>query len=82
MYGQASTETFPQSLLIVLDQLAKEGKPCNWFGMLAHQLKEQVIKARQSPVGMHVEIYMSSYILDAFCARQEFPGLEWAWSPT
>lgn len=36
--GQESTETFPQSWVIELDQLAREGKPCNW--LLAHQLKE------------------------------------------
>jgi len=35
-------ETFPQSWVIVLDQLAREGKACNWSDMLAHQLKENV----------------------------------------
>ena len=35
MYGQESTETFPQSWVITLDQLAIEGKACNWFDMLA-----------------------------------------------
>jgi len=30
---------------------------------------------------MHVEIYMSAYILDAVYAQHVFPGLEWAWSP-
>ena len=44
LYGQESTATFPQSWVITLDQLAREGKPCNWSGMLAHQLKEQVTK--------------------------------------
>lgn len=39
LYGQESMETFPQSWVIALDQLAREGKPCNWSGMLAHQLK-------------------------------------------
>lgn len=34
------------------------------------------------PKGMKVEIYMSSYILDAICAQQEFLGLRWNWSPT
>jgi len=40
LYGQESTETFPQSWVIVLDQLASEGKTCNWPDMLAHRLKE------------------------------------------
>lgn len=48
LYGQESTETFPQSWVITLDQLAREGKPCNWFGILVHQLKEQVMRARKS----------------------------------
>lgn len=47
--------------------------------MLAYQLKEQVTKARQSPGGMHTDIYMSTYILDVIYARQLFPSLEWAW---
>ena len=82
LYGQESTETFPQSWVIALDQLSREGKPCNWSNILAHQLKEQVTKARQSPNGMHENIYMSTYILDAICAQHEFPGLDWTWSPT
>jgi len=61
--------------------VAREGKPCKWSGILAHQLKEQVTKARQSPMDLHADIYMSTYILDAVCARHEFPALEWAWSP-
>lgn len=40
LYGQESMETFPQSWVITLDQLAREGKACIWFNMLAHQLKE------------------------------------------
>ena len=31
---------------------------------------------------MHANIYMYAYVLDALCARQEFSGLEWAWSMT
>ena len=45
LYGQESTETFPQIWVIVLDQLAREGKSCNWSDMLAHQLKEYVTRA-------------------------------------
>ena len=30
---------------------------------------------------MQAGIYMSAYLFNAICARQEFPGLEWAWSP-
>ena len=40
LYGQESTKTFPQSWVITLDQLAREVKPRNRSGMLAHQLKE------------------------------------------
>lgn len=29
LYGQESMETFPQSWVITLDQLAREGKACN-----------------------------------------------------
>ena len=29
LYGQEIKEAIPQSLVIMLDQLAKEGKPCN-----------------------------------------------------
>jgi len=32
------------------------------------------MKARQSPDGMHVEIYMSAYILDVALVWQEFLG--------
>lgn len=79
-YGQESTKTFSQSLLIALDQLATEGKVCNWYIMLAHQLKEQVTRARQPPKGMQADIYMSSYMLDVICTQKEFPGLKWAWT--
>lgn len=46
LYGQESTETFPQSWVIALDQLAREGKACNWSNMLAHQQKEHVTRDR------------------------------------
>ena len=29
LYGQESTETFPESWVIALDKLVGEGKPCN-----------------------------------------------------
>ena len=29
LYGQEGTETFPQSWVIALDQLSREGKACN-----------------------------------------------------
>lgn len=54
-------ETFPQSWVIMLDQLLREGKPYNSSDMLAHQLKEHVTKARHSLEGMKEEIYMSAY---------------------
>lgn len=44
--AQARTEIFPQSWVIVLDQLAREERPFNWSRILAHQLKEQVTKAQ------------------------------------
>jgi len=81
LYGQGSIETFPQSWVIALDQLAREGKPCNSSSMLAHKLKEQVARAQKSPEGMQAQIYMFTYILDAICAPQEFVGLKWASSP-
>ena len=80
LYGEESMDTFLQSWVIVLDQLVSEGKACNWSDMLAHQLKEQVTRARQSPKGMQAEIYVYAYILDAICAWQEFPRLKWAWT--
>lgn len=80
--GQESMETFPQSGVIPLDQLEREGKPCNWSSMFAHQPKEQVMKPRQSPKGMQAEIYMFSYIVDSIYAQEKFPALEWAWTPT
>ena len=51
LYSQESTETFLQSQVITLDQLASEGKACNCSDMLAHGLKEQVTGSRQPPKG-------------------------------
>ena len=70
LYSQESTETFPQSWVITLDQLASEGKACNWSDMLAHRLKEWVTGAQKPPKGQQEEIYMSAYILDAIYPRQ------------
>ena len=79
-YVQESMETFLQSWVIALDQLASEGKKCNWSDVLSHRLKKQVTRARQSPKGQPEEIYMSTYILDEICAHQELPGMKWAWT--
>lgn len=40
LYGQESAITFPGSWVILLDQLASEGRPCNWSDMWALRLKE------------------------------------------
>ena len=45
LYGQESTHTFPQNWVVVLDQLASEGRPFNWSYMLALQLKVDVSNA-------------------------------------
>lgn len=71
-------ETFPQIWVIALDQLTRVGKACNWSDMLAHQLKEQVIRAWQPPKGSSRNLHFS-YILDEIYAHQEFPGFKWAW---
>lgn len=42
LYNQESTNTSPESWVIVLDQLTNEGRPFNWSNMLSLQLKEQV----------------------------------------
>ena len=44
--GQACTETFHQIWVIALDPLTRQGRPYNWSDILAHQLKEQITKAR------------------------------------
>jgi len=69
LYGQASTETIPKSWVIALDQMAREGKPCNSSSTSAHQLKEKVTKAPQSRGGMHAELYMFIDILDVIYAQ-------------
>lgn len=74
-------ETFLQSWLIVLDQLVNEGRPFNWFEMLALQVKEQVIKYSHPHKGQQVKLFMSSYIINEICAGQQFPGLGLEWTP-
>ena len=51
LHGQDIIETFLPIWVIALDQLASEGKSCNWSDMLAHMLKEQVTRAQQPPKG-------------------------------
>lgn len=79
LYGQESIEIFPQSWVIVLDQLVSEGGPLNWFDMLALRLKEQVIEVWHPPKGQQAKLFMSAYIFDAVYA---FPDLGWPWTPS
>ena len=70
LYGQESTETFPQGWVDMLDQLASEGKPFNWSDVLALELKVHVSNARSPPKDQQARFFMSSYLLDAIYACQ------------
>lgn len=50
--------------------------------MLALQLKGQVADARNFPKGQQAKLSMSTYILDAIYAHQQFPSMGWARTPS
>lgn len=80
LYGQESIDTFPQSLDVMLNWLASEGKPFNQSNMLALQLKFHVSNAQNPPNAQQEILFMSSYLLHAVYTHQQFLGMGWAWT--
>ena len=69
LYGLDITKTFPQSWVVMLDQLENEGRLFNWSDVLALQLKVHVSYARSLPKDEQARFYMFAYLLDVICAQ-------------
>lgn len=65
----------------MLNQVVNEGNPFNWLDFLSQQLIIHVTNAKNPPTGKKAIFYMSAYLLDTICARNSFPGMNWAQSP-
>ena len=74
-------ETFPKGWEVLLDQVVNDGKLLNWSDLLARQLKAHVAQVQNPPKDEQERFYMSAYLLDAICAQQQFPGMNWTWTP-
>lgn len=81
IYRQKSTKTFREGWEILLDQLVRDGRPFNWSDLLVQQLKSHVAKAWNLPKNEQTRFFMSKYLLDAICAQQQFPSMNWTWTP-
>ena len=82
LYSKKSTETFLQNWVIVLDQLENEGRPFNLSTMLALQLKLHMSNSQSPPKDEKARFFMSTYLLDAICAQQQFPSMGWKCTPS
>lgn len=66
----------------MLEQLENEGNPFNCSNKLAFQLKVHLSNAWSLAKDQQEKIFMSTYLLNAICARQQFHGIGWAWTPS
>ena len=77
IYGQQSTESFPQEWVFLLNQVVKEGKPFNQSDLLAQQLNIDVFNAINLLKGKQAIFYMFSYLMDEICTQNSFPNMNW-----
>lgn len=75
IYGQGNTKTLLEGWALLLDQLVNDRMPFNWSDILAHQLKTHVAKAHNLPKNEKARFDMSTYLLDAIYAQQQFPDM-------
>ena len=81
VYGQRSIESFPKGWIYMLYLIITEGKIFNWSNLLSQQLQINLNKVKNSPNGKKPQFYMYAYLLDGICARHDFHGLKWNWTP-
>lgn len=53
----------------------------NWVSILSHNLLKSLEKAVQKPDPKDTLYYFETYFLDALCASNSFPRLNWDWTP-
>ena len=53
----------------------------NWASILSQNLLKPLEKVVRKPDPKGTIFYFTTYLLDALCASNSFPGLNWAWTP-
>lgn len=65
-----------------MDQLVNDQMPFNWSDLLTLHLKVNLTNSLNPLKDEQVRFHMSTYLLDAICARHQFLGMDWTWTPT
>lgn len=62
-----------------MEEIVNQGPIFNWGANISSALNQVIEKYAIICDQQEVEIFMSSYIIDALCVGQHFTGMNWAW---
>ena len=80
LHGEVNCTNFKSEWFLVAHGFMSTGTLFNWESILSHNLLKALEKAVQKPDPKGIIFYFATYILDALCASNSFPGLNWAWT--
>jgi hypothetical protein len=74
LYGENDSSKFKLSWVPLIHQVLKE-EVFNWAHILSANIKQEVKKYQEAPLGYCPGFFMSGYLIDVVCAITPFPLL-------
>jgi hypothetical protein len=75
LYGEKDCSKFLEAWIPLAYTIAISGSVFNWGAIISKQLSIRVDQAHKPKAGEVPSFFMASYLLDAMCARNVFPGM-------
>ena len=81
LHGEADCAYFKSEWIPLAHEVMSMGKIFNWENILSTNLLQALEKAIQKHDAKGAPFYFVGYLLDVLYASNQFPGLNWAWTP-
>jgi hypothetical protein len=77
LYGEEYAIEFKESWVPLIYIVTKIGTIFNWGDILSTSLEQAISTTKNTTLGMHVTLYMTSYPLDTIYVIISFPSMGW-----
>lgn len=81
LHGEADCTNFKSEWFPIAHGVMLTSTIFNWESILSQKILKALEKVVQKPDPKGTIFYFTAYLLDALCASNSFPGLNWAWNP-
>ena len=68
------------SWVLLLFQVISKGTVFNWAKILSTNISQGIIASIGGEGRLERDFFMSSYLIDSKCTRQQFLGMNWEWN--